>query len=147
MKLLQKNRKALYEYTPLYTLVAGIKLVGSEIKSIREGDVNIKNTHCVFRDGEIYVRGMHIGVYKQSGTHHNHEPLRERKLLLNKSEIQKLFKEIGTMGVTIIPTALLINKGGKVKLEIALAKGKKIHDKRADIKKRDIERDTQRKFK
>ena len=144
MKVLQKNRKALYEYAPIENYIAGIKQLGSEIKSIREGDVNIKTAHCIFRDGDLYVRGMHIAEYKQSGTHQNHEPNRERKLLLNKKELLKLFKGVSTKGVTIIPITLLLSKSGYVKLEIALAKGKKIHDKREDIKKNDQERDTQR---
>lgn len=147
MKVLQKNKKALYEYAPIDTYIAGIKLLGSEIKSIREGGVNIKAAHCIFKDGELFIRGMHIAEYKESGKHQNHDPLRERKLLLNKKEIEKLFKGVGTKGNTIVPIALLLSKGGYVKLEIALAKGKKLHDKREDIKKKDIERETQRKFK
>jgi len=147
MKLLQKNRKALYEYAPIDKYIAGIKLLGSEIKSIREGDVNIKAAHCIFKDGELFIKGMHIAEYKQSGIHQNHDPLRERKLLLHKKELEKLFKGVSTKGVTIVPIALLLSKGGYVKLEIALAKGKKLHDKREDIKKKDIERETQRKFK
>lgn len=146
MVVLQKNRKASHEYTFIEKYVAGIKLLGSEIKSIREGNVNIKTAHCVFKENELYVIGMHIAEYKQSGTHQNHEPLRVRKLLLNKSELKKLLKGVTTKGVTIIPVSLLLSKSGFVKLEIALAKGKKLHDKREDIKKKDIERETQRKF-
>jgi len=147
MKLLQKNKKSYYEYTHIEIYIAGIKLLGSEIKSIRGGSVNIKNAHCIFTDGELFIRGMHIAEYKQSGTHQNHEPTRERKLLLNKKELKKLLKGISTKGNTIVPTSLLLSKGGYVKLEIALAKGKKLHNKREDIKKKDIERETQRKFK
>jgi len=147
MKVLQKNRKALYEYTPIDKFVAGIKLLGSEIKSIRLGEVNIKTAHCYFKGDELYVKGMHIAEYKESGKYQNHDPLRERKLLLNKKELVKLQKGIATKGITIIPIAMLMSKGGFVKLEIALAKGKKLHDKREDIKKKDMEREAQRKFK
>jgi len=144
MKLLQKNRKAFHEYIPLDTYIAGIKLLGSEIKSIRAGDVNIKNAHCYFKGNELYVKGIHIAEYKQSGKYQNHDPLRERKLLLNKKELVKLAKGVATKGVTIIPLALLMTKGGYVKLEIALAKGKKLHDKRNALKEKDIKRDMDR---
>lgn len=147
MKLLLKNRKASYEYTFIDTYTAGIKLLGSEIKSIREGGVNISNAHCYFKGDELYVKGMHIAEYKESGKYQNHDPMRERKLLLNRKELNKLFKGVSTKGVTIVPVALLLSKGGYVKLEIALAKGKKLHDKRHDLKKKDLEREEQRKFK
>ena len=144
MKVLQKNRKALYEYIKIDTYVAGMKLLGSEIKSIREGDVNIKAAHCVFKGGELYVTGMHIAEYKQSGTHQNHEPLRDRKLLLNKSELEKLLKGVKDKGITIIPLTLLLSKSGFVKLEISLAKGKKLHDKRNQLKQKELKKDIDR---
>jgi len=147
MKLLTKNRKASFEYKFLETFTAGIMLLGSEIKSIRRSNVNITHAHCYFKDEELYVKGMHIAEYKESGTHQNHDPLRERKLLLKKKEIKTLLKAVTTKGITIIPVALVMANNGLVKLEIALAQGKKLHDKREDIKRKDIERETQRKLK
>lgn len=147
MLVLQKNKKASFEYEFIDVYVAGLKLLGSEVKSIREGKVNIKQAHCYFKDGELYVKGMHIAEYKQSGKHQNHDPLRDRKLLLSKKELNKLLGGVTTKGNTIIPIALLLPKSGWLKLEIALAKGKKLHDKRHDIKKKDLERDLQRKLK
>ncbi len=144
MKLVAKNKKAKFEYTLLDQYLAGIKLLGSEVKSIREGEVNIKNAHCYFKDGELFIKGMFISEYKQSGIHQQHEPLRERKLLLKRKELDKLEKGVETKGVTIVPVSLVISKTGFIKLEIALAKGKKLHDKREDIKKKDMERDMQR---
>lgn len=147
MKLLQKNRKANFEYEFLDLFIAGIQLLGSEVKSIREGNVNIKNGHCFFKDGELFIKGMHIAEYEQSGKYQNHEPLRDRKLLLNKKELSKLETNIATKGITIVPVSLLVSKNGFIKLEIALARGKKLHDKREDIKKKDMERDMQREAK
>jgi SsrA-binding protein len=147
VKLLQKNRKASFEYSFIEQYIAGIKLLGSEVKSIREGNVNIKNTHCYFKDGELFIKGMHIAEHKESGKYQNHDPLRDRKLLLKKKELSKLLKGVSDKGITIVPVCLLISKNGFIKLEIALAKGKKLHDKREDIKKKDMERELQRKLK
>lgn len=121
-------------------------LSGTEIKSIRLGKANITDGFCVIDNGEILVRNVEIAQYDK-GTHYNHEPKRDRKLLLNKSEIRKLSSKLKDQGLTIIPLKLFISEEGWAKLEIALAKGKKLFDKRQDIKKKDIERETQRKLK
>jgi SsrA-binding protein len=144
MKLLQKNKKASFEYHFIETYIAGLQLLGSEVKSIREGKVNIKNAHCVFKNNGLYVVGMHIAEYKQSGIHTNHEPYRDRKLLLNKRELNKLLTGQTIKGNTIIPIALLLSSRGYLKMEIALAKGKQLHNKREDIKNKDIKRDMER---
>lgn len=147
MKLLQKNRKATFEYEFLDLYIAGLKLFGSEVKSIRDGNVNIKNAHCYFKDGELFIKGMHIAEYEQSGKYQNHDPYRDRKLLLKKKELEKLIGDVSTKGITIVPVSLLVSKSGFIKLEIALAKGKKLHDKREDIKRKDMERDMKREAK
>ena len=131
-----KNRKASFEFSFLEKYTAGIQLTGTEIKSIRNGKASIGEAYCVFIKEELWVRNMHIDEYTQ-GTYYNHAPKRDRKLLLNKSELRKLELKIKDKGLTIIPLALFINSKGFAKLEIALAKGKKLFDKRDDIKKRD----------
>lgn len=138
-----KNRKASYEYQFLDKYVAGIQLTGTEIKSIREGKVNLSEGYCYIQDGELFIKQMHISPYAQ-GTHYNHEPARERKLLLKKKEIVKLESKGTEKGLTIIPTRLFINDRGLAKLEIALAKGKKLYDKRDDIKQKDMRRELDR---
>ena len=138
-----KNRKASYEYEFLDKYVAGIVLSGTEIKSIKEGQVNLSEAFCVFFNGELWVREMHISQYLQ-GTHYNHETKAQRKLLLNKRELKKLGSKAEDKGLTIIPTRLFINDRGWAKLEIALARGKKLHDKRDGIKERDVKRELDR---
>ena len=139
MKLIQKNKRASYDYIFIDEYTAGIKLLGSEVKSIREGNVNIKNAHCLFEDGELFITGMHISEYKESGTHQNHDPMRKKKLLLKKKELKKLKKGVEVKGNTIVPKALLLSKTGFFKLEIALSKGKKLHDKKHNLKEKAIE--------
>lgn len=146
MNLVTKNKKATYEYEIIQKITAGIQLVGSEVKSIRNHKVSISESYCYIKGGEMYIRGMHISEYKQSGNYDNHDPIRERKLLLNKIEINKLKDGIEQRGLTIIPIAVIIDDRGLIKIEIALSRGKKMHDKRNDIKKRDIERDLNLKF-
>lgn len=141
-----KNRRASYDYEFLITEVAGISLMGSEIKSIRQGDASIKEAHCYVQDGEAFITGMHIAEYKQSGGR-EHEPLRLRKLLMTKKQIRKFEKETKVQGITIVPIKLFINVKGLVKLKIAVAKGKKKFNKRNSIKDRDIKRDTDRELK
>jgi SsrA-binding protein len=141
-----KNKKASFEYAFIDKFVAGIQLTGTEIKSIREGKSNINEGFCVFMRNELYVRNMHIAPYF-NGTYNNVAEKRDRKLLLNKRELDKLSGKLKDQGLTIIPLRLFINEKGLAKLEIALAKGKKLYDKRDDIKKRDIERETSRKLK
>lgn len=135
-----KNRKASFEYHFLDTYIAGIVLTGTEIKSIREGKVNLSEGYCYFNHGELYIKQMHISPYSQ-GTHYNHDPLRERKLLLKKSELKKLEAKSQESGLTIIPVRLFVNDRGWVKLEVALAKGKKLYDKRESIKQKDLQRE------
>lgn len=137
------NRRASFEYQFIHKYIAGIALLGTEIKSIREGNVNLADAYCFFRDEELYVRNMHIGNYKQ-GTHSNHEPLRIRKLLLKKAELRKLRSKSQDQGVSIVPVRLFLSETGYAKLEIALAQGKKLFDKRESLKKKDIEREMQR---
>jgi SsrA-binding protein len=141
-----KNKRASFEYSFIDIYTAGIQLTGTEIKSIREGKANINDAFCVFNFNELFVRNMHIAHYF-NGTYNNVEEKRDRKLLLNKQEITKLQSKLKDQGLTIIPLRLFINNKGYAKLEIALAKGKKLFDKRDDIKKRDIERETKRKLK
>lgn len=140
------NKKASFEFSFLEKYVAGMVLTGTEIKSIRLGKANITDGFCVIHNGEMIVRNIEIAAYEK-GTHYNHEPKRDRKLLLNKSEIKKLSGKLKDQGLTIIPLKLFISDEGWAKLEIALAKGKKLFDKRQDIKKKDIERETQRRLK
>ena len=140
MEVIDTNRKAKYEYTFLEQFTAGIQLFGTEIKSIRNKDVSITEGYCTFKGTELFILNMHIAHYEQ-GTYNNHEPKRERKLLLNKQELKKLGGKLKDKGLTIIPTRLFISDNGLAKINIALAKGKKIHDKRDGIKDRDIQRD------
>lgn len=141
-----KNRRASFEYTFLDKYVAGLQLTGTEIKSIREGKANITDAYCVFINGELWVRNMQVEEYSK-GTYNNHEPKRDRKLLLNKHELKKLSTKLKDQGLTIIPTRMFINDNGYAKLEIALGQGKKLYDKREDIKKRETNREMARKSK
>lgn len=141
-----KNRKASFEYSFIDKYVAGIQLTGTEIKSIREGKAAINEAFCVFDFKELLIRNMHVAPYF-NGTYNNVAEKRDRKLLLNRNELKRLQNELKDQGLTIIPLRLFINEKGLAKLEIALAKGKKIFDKREDIKKRDTERETNRKLK
>jgi len=140
-----ENRRARFDYQFLDTLVAGLVLRGTEIKSIREGKAGLSDSYCYFRNDELFVKNLHISEYADA-SFYQHEALRERKLLLSRQELNKLLKKVKDQGLTVIPTRLFINDKGFAKLEIALAKGKKLYDKRDDIKKRDIEREMNRKF-
>ncbi|GGX28912.1 SsrA-binding protein SmpB [Aquimarina muelleri] len=133
------NRKAKFEYEFLDSFTAGIKLVGTEIKAIREGKANIAESFCEFSNSELFVINMHIEEYSHA-TYFNHSPKSVRKLLLNKKELKKLEKEVKNSGLTIIPTKLFINDRGLAKLNIVLARGKKMYDKREAIKDRDNKR-------
>jgi SsrA-binding protein len=139
-KVIATNRKALFNYEVLDRAEAGISLVGTEVKSIREGGLNFRDAFVDFRDGELLVVGLRIGPYSH-GNLLNHAEGRDRKLLLHKREILKLGGKVTEKGFTIIPLRAYF-KGGKVKLEIGLARGKKSHDKRESIKRKDIERET-----
>jgi SsrA-binding protein len=134
-----RNKKARFDYELLEKYTAGIKLTGTEIKSIRMGKASIVDTFCFFKDGELWIRNMHIAEYANRG-YSNHVPDWDRKLLLNKSELKKLERKTKEKGLTIVATSLYIAESGYAKLNIALAKGKRVYDKREDIKKRDTKR-------
>jgi SsrA-binding protein len=136
------NRKAYHEFHILETYEAGIQLQGSEVKSIREGNASLKESYVLIRKGEAWLKGAHIATYSHTGSD-GHEPVRDRKLLLHKKEISRIGSKLAEKGLTAVPTKLYF-KGGLIKLEVGLAKGKKLHDKRDTKKKRDVERDIQR---
>jgi SsrA-binding protein len=134
------NKKARFEYEFIQTEVCGIQLVGSEVKSIRQGKVSISEGYCYFKEGELFVKGMNISDY---GFGSFHETVRDRKLLLKRKELNGLETKL-INGLTIVPYRVFLNDKGLIKMEIALAKGKKIHDKRETIKNRDLDRDMKR---
>jgi len=138
-----KNKKASHDYEFLEKYVAGIKLMGTEIKSIREGKANLTDSYCLFRDGELYLKGMHIAEYWW-GNLNNHDPMRERKLLLKSRELSKIGRKVRETGLTIIVIKVFINERGLAKAEIAIAKGKKEYDKRETLKRKDSERELDR---
>jgi len=138
-----KNKRASFEYEFLDKYIAGIKLTGTEIKSIRTGNANINDAFCIFVNTELFVRGMHISEYDK-GTYNNHDPKQDRKLLLNRKELNKLKRKSQEKGLTIVATFLFVNAKGLAKLEIALSRGKKQFDKREDIKKKDVNRELDR---
>lgn len=144
-KLLAKNPTAYHNYTIENTIEAGIVLTGTEIKSIRNGKVNIKDTYVNIKDGEVFIYGMHISPY-EFGNIFNKDPLRTRKLLLNRREINRLFGMIKQKGISLVPIKMYM-KGNKVKLEIGIGKGKKLFDKRQDMAKKDAEMKIQRALK
>jgi SsrA-binding protein len=137
------NKKAYFEFEILEKFTAGIVLSGTEIKSIRNGKVNMSDAFCSFISGELFVRNLHISEYEM-GTHYNHAPKRERKLLLKKKELNKLLTKVKERGLTIIPLKMFLSTTGYAKLDIGLAKGKKIHDKRDSIKEKDLKREMAR---
>ena len=141
-----KNKRASFEFEFLDIYVAGIQLTGTEIKSIRESKANITDGFCIFIKGELWARNIHIAEYKE-GSYNNHEPKRDRKLLLNKTELRKLANKSKDKGLTIVPLRLFINSKGLAKLEIALAKGKKLYDKRESLKEKDAKRQIDRSLK
>ena len=145
MKVVSQNKKAFHDYFILDTYEAGIELKGTEIKSVRKGSVNLKDSFIRIKDNEAFIENMHIAPYEQ-GNRFNHEPLRTRKLLLHKKEIKKLQKEVKENGLTIVPTKLYFNTS-KLKVEVCLARGKKLYDKRQDIKAKDAKRDVERALK
>jgi SsrA-binding protein len=141
-----KNKKAKFEYHFIDTYTAGIQLLGTEIKSIRMGKASIAESYCVIEKGEVYVRNMYIQEYGNGGFT-NHQPRRDRKLLLNKSEIIKIDRKLKTKGLALICSLMFIDEKGRAKLNIALAEGKKLHDKRHDLKEKDDKRDMDRRLK
>ncbi|MGZ3846336.1 MAG: SsrA-binding protein SmpB [Flavisolibacter sp.] len=138
-----KNRQAYFEYFFDDKYTAGIVLTGTEVKSLREGKANFNDSYCIFHQGELWLKSFHISEYSH-GTINNHDPIRERKLLLNKRELKKLQTKIKEKGYTIIPLRLFFNEKNLAKVEIGLGKGKKLHDKRETIKQRDTERELKR---
>lgn len=138
-----KNKKASFDYLFLEKFIAGVQLTGTEIKSVREGKVSLADAYCVFFNNELYVRGMNVAEYSH-GSFYNHDPRRDRKLLLNRKELNKLFRKSQEKGLTIVAIRLFINEKGLAKLEIALAKGKREFDKRETIKQKDAERELDR---
>jgi len=138
-----RNKKALHDYEFLDKYIAGIKLTGTEIKSIRAGKATLTDSFCVFRDAELYIKGMHISEYWW-GNLNNHDPLRERKLLLKARELKKIERKVKEAGLTIIVIKVFINEKGLAKAEIAVSKGKKEYDKRETLKRKDSERELDR---
>tara|TARA_B100001093_G_C26560407_1_gene898404 strand:- start:319 stop:774 length:456 start_codon:yes stop_codon:yes gene_type:complete len=141
-----KNKKAKFEFEFLETYTAGLQLYGTEIKSIRNNKASITEAYAVMIKNELFLRNMYIADY-ENGSHYNHESKRDRKLLLNKIELSKLNKKLKNKGLTIVPIKLFISDNGWAKINIALAKGKKIHDKREDLKSKDAQREIDRKLK
>ena len=141
-----KNKKAKFEFEFIETFTAGIQLFGTEIKSIRNNKASISEAYAVMVKNELFIRNMYVADYENGG-HFNHESKRDRKLLLNKLELSKINKKIKNKSLTIVPTRLFISSNGWAKMNIAVAKGKKIYDKREDLKTKDINREIDRKLK
>lgn len=138
-----KNKKARFEFEFVDTFVAGLVLKGTEIKSIREGKVSLTEAYCYFRRNELFIKQMHIAPYSMAASY-NHDAVRERKLLLNKKELDRLETKFSEKGLSIIPVRIFVNDKGLAKMEIALGRGKKMHDKRQDIKEKDSKRELDR---
>lgn len=141
-KQIAENRKARHDYFVLETIEAGIELVGTEVKSLRAGNVNLKDAWCSIDDGEMFIKGMHISPYEH-GNIFNRDPIRVRKLLLHKKEILKLFGQVKQEGLTLIPLSLYF-KNSKVKVAVGVCKGKKLYDKREDMTRKAAQRDIER---
>lgn len=140
-----RNRSAYFEYYIENTYDAGLVLTGTEVKSLREGRASFNDSYCYFNKGELWIKSLHISPYVQ-GTYNNHDPLRERKLLLSRRELKKLEAATKEKGYTIVPLRIWFNDKGLAKMEIGLGKGKKLHDKRETIKARDTQREIKRKY-
>jgi SsrA-binding protein len=138
-----KNRSAFHEYFFDNKYVAGIVLMGTEVKSLREGKASFKDSYCIIHKGEMWLKSLHIAEYSH-GTVNNHDPVRDRKLLLQKREINKIEGKLKEKGYTLIPLRIFFNEKNLIKVEIGLGKGKKLHDKRETIKNRDVEREMKR---
>ena len=138
-----KNRSAFHEYFFDNKYVAGIILTGTEVKSLRQGKASFNDSYCIIHKGELWLKSLHIAEYSH-GTVNNHDPIRDRKLLLQKREINKIEAKLKEKGYTLIPLLIFFNEKSLVKVEIGLGKGKKLHDKRETIKKRDVEREMKR---
>ncbi len=136
-----KNKKASFEYHLLDKYVCGIVLKGSEIKSIRLGKASLQEAYCYLNNGELFIKGMHISPFDKAGDANSHDPIAERKLLLKKKELKKLDGKLKDVGMTIIPIRLFISERGWAKVEVSLAKGKKLYDKRESLKQKDHKRE------
>ena len=136
---LAQNKYAKFQYEIINTIEAGIALLGTEVKAIRDGKVNLRDGYCTFRDGEILLKNVHISPHKNVGAYFNHDPLRDRKLLIHKKEIVKLKMNAEKKGLTIVPLSIYL-KGSWIKLKIGVGKGKKLHDKRQADKTKDIQK-------
>ena len=145
IKFISRNKKAYHEYNILEKYEAGVELFGTEVKSIRQGNINLKDSFCVIRDGELFAQGMHISPYEK-GNIFNRDPMRPKKLLMHKSEIRRLYSRIKQDGLALIPLSAYF-KSSRVKLELGLARGKKLHDKRDTLSQRTSERDMERNVK
>ena len=141
-KIIANNKKAYHDYFVDETMEAGIQLFGTEVKSLRCGGVNLKDSYCSIEDGELFVTGMHISPYEK-GNIYNRDPLREKKLLMHKREILRLLCKVGQEGVTLVPLSLYF-KGSRVKVELGICRGKKLYDKREDLAKKQANRDIER---
>ncbi|OPZ40678.1 MAG: SsrA-binding protein [Synergistetes bacterium ADurb.BinA166] len=138
-----QNRKARHDYFIIETFECGIVLTGTEIKSVREGKVNLKEGYALIREGELWLTGVHISPYEK-GSYYNHEPLRDRKLLMKRHEILRLFSRVREKGLTLVPLSVYIKDGKRAKVELALVKGKQLFDKRDAIAERDVKRAMER---
>jgi len=145
-KLLASNRKAFHDYHVEDKIEAGIALLGTEVKALREGHLNLRDSYAAIHEGEVTLHNCHIGGYSH-GNQMNHEPLRPRKLLLHKKEIQRLIGKVQQKGLTLVPLRIYFNARGRVKVELALARGKKSYDRRETIKKREAKREIDRALK
>ena len=142
IKPMAQNKKAFHDYFVEERLECGMELKGTEVKSMRQGRMNLKESYAVIKNGEVFVQGMHISPYEQ-GNIFNTDPLRPKRLLLHKSQIRHLFQEVGKMGCALVPLSVYL-KDGRFKMDLGLCKGKKLHDKREDIAERDVKREMQR---
>jgi len=146
MKIVASNKKAYFNYEIIESLEAGIALLGSEVKSIRDGRVSLKDSYAEIRNGEVFLLHMNVSPYEQANIF-NHDPLRDKKLLLHRQEIKRLIGKIREKGYTLIPTKVFFNDKGKVKVEVSLAKGKRTYEKKRAIKERDLEREVRAELK
>jgi len=146
MKIVASNKKAYFNYEIIESLEAGIALLGSEVKSIREGRVSLKDSYAEIKNGEVFLLHMNISPYEQANIF-NHEPLRDKKLFLHRQEIKRLIGKIREKGYTLIPTKVILNERGKVKVEVSLAKGKRTYEKKRAIKERELEREVRAELK
>lgn len=138
-----QNKRASFEFHILDVFHAGLVLTGTEVKSIRAGEASLAEAYCIIYKNEVWLKNMHINIYEK-GSHYNHEPRRDRKLLLTKREIKKLITKLKDTGITLIPLKLYFSESGFAKLDIAIAKGKKLYDKRDSLKQKDLKREMER---